>query len=212
MLRINFVVVFLLCGTLSIKAQYAGYKPVNDPARFKELFTTTAKSTQTIKSDFTQEKGLSLLSEKIVSKGKFWFKKENKVRMEYQQPFQYLMIINQNNIYIKDGQKENKISTRSNKLFQQINQIMVDCIRGTVLNNPDYKVNIFENSQGFLVELSPSAKALREFFKNINIFVSKKDYSVTKLELHEQSGDKTVISYLNKEMNTTVPDALFAIK
>jgi outer membrane lipoprotein-sorting protein len=211
MLRMKLVVVFLFC-VISMQAQYPGYKAVADLARFKELFTTTAKATQTIKSDFIQDKELSLLSEKITSKGKFWFKKENKVRMEYQQPFQYLMIINQNNIYIKDGQKENKISTRSNKLFQQINQIMVDCIQGTVLNNPDYKVNVFENNQGFLIELSPSAKALREFFKNINIFVSKKDYSVTRLELHEQSGDKTVISYLNKELNTTLPDALFAIK
>ncbi len=211
MLRIKLVVAFLCC-ILSTQAQYPGYKAIGDPVRFKELFTTTAKSTQTIKSDFIQEKELSLLSEKIISKGKFWFKKDNKVRMEYQQPFQYLMIINQNNIYIKDGEKESKISTRSNKLFQQINQIMLDCIQGTVLNNPDYKINSFENSQSFLIELSPSAKALREFFKNINIFVSKKDYSVVKLELYEQSGDKTVINYLNKELNTTLPDALFAIK
>ena len=211
MLRVNLVITFLFC-ILSAQAQYPGYKVVADPTKFKELFTATAKSTQTIKSDFLQEKELSMLSEKIISRGKFWFKKDNKVRMEYQEPFQYLMVINQNNIYIKDGQKESKISTRSNKLFQQINQIMVDCIQGTVLNNPDYKVSSFENNQSYLVELSPSTKALREFFKNINIFVSKKDYSVTKLELHEQSGDKTVISYLNKELNTTLPDALFAIK
>jgi outer membrane lipoprotein-sorting protein len=89
---------------------------------------------------------------------------------------------------------------------------MMDCIQGTVLNTPEYKVNVFENNQSFLVELTPSAKALREFFKNINIFVSRKDYSVVKLELHEQSGDKTVISYLNKEMNTNLPDALFTIR
>lgn len=211
MLKFRLVIV-LLCCVMTVHAQYPGYKPVSDPARFRELFSSTAKSTQTIKSDFVQEKELSLLSEKIVSKGKFWFKKDNKVRMEYQQPFQYLMIMNQNNIYIKDGQKENKISTRSNKLFQQINKIMMDCIQGTVLNNPEYKINVFENNQSFLIELSPSAKALREFFKNINIFVSRKDYSVVKLELHEQSGDKTVISYLNKELNTNLPDALFTIK
>ena len=202
---------FLSC-VLAGRAQQPGYKPIADPSQFRELFASTAKATQTIKSDFIQEKELSLLSEKIVSKGKFWFKKENKVRMEYQQPFQYLMIMNQNNIYIKDGQKENKISTRSNKLFQQVNKIMMDCIQGTVLNNPEYKVNVFENSQGFLVELIPSAKALRDLFKNINIFVSRKDYSVVKLELHEQSGDKTVISYQNKEMNANLPDALFTIK
>jgi outer membrane lipoprotein-sorting protein len=153
-----------------------------------------------------------MLAEKIVSNGKFWFKKDNQVRMEYTTPFQYLMIINGNNIYIRDGQKENKVSTRSNKLFQQINKITMDCIRGTVLTNPEYKTTAFENTQGYLIQLSPTAKALREFFKNINIFVSKKDYSVTKLELIEQSGDKTVITYLNKELNTNLPDALFAIK
>jgi outer membrane lipoprotein-sorting protein len=204
--------VVLVACTVSLHAQYPGYKAATDLAHFKELFAVTAKNTQTIKSDFVQEKELSMLSEKIVSKGKFWFKKDNKVRMEYVQPYQYLMIINQNNIYVKDGQKENKISTRSNKLFNQINKIMVDCIQGTVLNNPEYKLNVFENNLSFLIELTPSAKALREFFKNINIFVSKKDYSVNKLELHEQSGDKTVISYLNKELNTNLPDALFIIK
>lgn len=202
---------FLAC-MLTVQAQYPGFKSVADLGRFKEIFTSTAKNTLTIKSDFVQEKDLSMLSEKIISKGKFWFKKDNRVRMEYTEPFQYLMIINQNNIYIRDGQKENKISTRSNKLFQQINKIIVDCIQGTVLNNQEYKINVFENNQSFLIELTPSAKALKEFFKNINIFVAKKDYSVNKLELHEQSGDKTIINYLNKELNTTLPDALFTIK
>ena len=211
MRKIKLLAVLVGC-MVSLHAQYPGYKPAADLARFKEVFTSTAKSTQTIKSDFVQEKELSLLSEKIVSRGKFWFKKDNKVRMEYEQPYQYLMIINQNNIYVKDGQKENKISAKSNKLFNQINKIMVDCIQGTVLNNPEYKINVFENNQSFLIELSPSPKALKEFFKNINIFVSKKDYSVNKLELYEQSGDKTVINYLNKELNTNLPDALFIIK
>ena len=85
-------------------------------------------------------------------------------------------------------------------------------IQGAVLNNPDYRTNVFENTQGFLIELSPSAKALKEFFKNINIFVARKDYTVTRLELHEQSGDKTVITYQNKELNTNLPDALFTVQ
>ena len=205
------LVLLLLSAIGGVQAQYPGFKPVADMNKFSQLFTTAARNTQSIKSDFVQEKNLSMLSEKIVSKGKFWFKKNNQVRMEYTQPFQYLMIINQNNVYIRDGQKENKISTRSNKLFQQINKIIIDCIQGSVLNNPEYKTAVFENNQAFLIELKPSAKALKEFFKNINILVSKKDYSVTTLELHEQTGDKTVITYTNKELNTTLADALFAI-
>ena len=203
---------YLNISCLLVQAQYAGYKPVADMVKFKEEFSEASQKTQAIKSDFIQEKNLSLLSEKITSKGKFWFKKNDLVRMEYNQPYIYLLIINKNNVYVKDGQKENKISTKSNKLFQQINKITVDCVQGTALSNPDFKINIFENSQGFLIELSPVTKGLKEYFKNINILISRKDYSVNKIEMYEQSGDNTIISFINKELNPSLPDALFAIK
>jgi len=197
---------------LLTQAQYQGYKPVTDMATFKQDFTTTAQKTQTIKSDFVQEKNLSMLADKIVSKGKFWFKKNNLVRIEYTHPFQYLMVMNQNNVYIKDGQKENKMSTRSNKLFQQINKITVDCIQGTALNNTDFTIKVFENTQGYLIEMTPVTRTLKEFFKNINIAVAKKDYAVTKIDMIEPGGDNTVINFLNREINTNIPDAIFAIK
>ena len=208
-------IILLFCTCLSalcLPAQYAGYKPVADMAAFKTQFTTTARLTLTIKADFTQEKNLSLLSEKITSKGKLWFKKDNLVRMEYNQPFQYLVIINNNNVFVKDGSKENKISTKSNKLFQQINRLMVDCVQGTALSNPDFKVAVFESAQAYLIELSPIVKGMKDYFKNINLLLSKKDYSVNKIEMFEQSGDNTLISFTNKELNTPIADALFSIK
>ncbi len=191
-------------------AQHAGYTPVPDITSFQQQFATASQKVNSIKSDFTQVKNLSMLSEKITSKGKFWFKKENMVRMEYVQPFQYLMILNKNDIYIKDGQKENKISTKSNKLFQQINQIMVDCVKGTAFSNKDFTVKAFQNSTGYLIEMSPINKTLKDMFKNINVVVDKKQYSVTSIEMLETSGDNTLITFANKELNTDVPDALFA--
>ena len=201
----------MLIGCVAVQAQYAGYSAVNDFSKFKEQFSLASQKTNSIKSDFVQEKNLSMLSEKIISKGKFWFKKDNLVRMEYVQPFQYLMIINKNNVFIKDGQKENKVSTTSNKLFQQINKITVDCVQGTALSNADFSFKIFENEKTFLVELTPAAKNLKAYFKTINITVDKKDYSVIKIDMRELSGDDTVINFINKELNTTIPDALFAI-
>ncbi|POY36550.1 outer membrane lipoprotein carrier protein LolA [Solitalea longa] len=198
----------LMLSVLSGKAQY---KLVTDLATFKVQFANAAKTTETIKSDFIQEKNLSVLEEKIVSKGKFWFKKDNLVRMEYTQPFKYLMVINKNNILIRDGQNENKISTKSNKMFQQINKIIVDCVQGTALNNPDFKFRVFENNQTYMLELTPVTKGLKDFFKNVNITVDKKDYSVGKLEMVEASGDNTIITFLNKELNQTIPNAVFAV-
>ena len=201
----------IFTGLIS-RAQYAGYTLMPELTDFKTSFSAAAKKTISIKSDFVQEKNLSMLSEKITSKGKFWFKKDNQVRMEYNTPFQYLLVINKDKVFIKDGQKQNTINTKSNKLFQQINKITVDCVQGNITDNPDFKIRVFESKGGFLVELTPISKGLKDFFKTINVIVDKKDYAVAGIEMNENSGDNTVIRFSNKEMNTNIPDALFAIK
>ena len=206
------LVLSILISGITAKAQLAGYAPVANLPKFKEQFAVVAKKTGTIKSDFVQEKNLSMLSEKIVSKGKFWFKKDNMLRMEYNKPFEYLMILNKDNMYIKDGQKENKVSTKSSKLFQQINKITIDCVQGTVFSNPDFITKEYENKNTYLIELSPAGKALKEFFKTINVIIDKNDYEVTTIEMNENSGDNTIIRFSNREINTTIPDAIFAIK
>lgn len=208
----RFLILLLLVNwSIPLKAQYTGYRLLPELTSFKEQFTAAAQKINSIKSDFQQEKNLSMLSEKIISKGKFWFKKDNLVRMEYNQPFQYLMIINKNNVFVKDGQKENTISTKSNKLFQQINKITVDCVQGTMLSNPDFRIRVFENNKFYLIEMSPSDKGLKDYFKNIIVIVDKNDYSVTRIEMQEVSGDNTIINFMNKELNVTIPDALFSI-
>ncbi len=206
------LVLLVMMASVAAQAQYAGYTPLTDLQKFKTQFTATALKTSTIKSDFTQEKNLDMLAEKIVSKGKFWFKKNNMVRMEYEHPYKYLMIINNDNVFIKDEQKENKISTKSNKLFQQINKIMLDCVQGTVLSNPDFKTRVFEGKGTYLIEMTPVSKLIKGLFKTINITIDKKDNSVASINMQEVSGDNTLIHFTNKEINTAIPDALFSIK
>ncbi|WPU98770.1 outer membrane lipoprotein carrier protein LolA [Mucilaginibacter sp. cycad4] len=206
------ILVAFICLTFNAYAQHAGYTQLTDLTKFKQQFAEVAEKTNSIKSDFTQEKSLSMLSEKISSKGKFWYRKPNMLRMEYTQPFSYLMIMNKDNVYIKDGQKENKVSTRSNKVFKQINKIVVDCIQGTALNSADFKSAVYENKGTYLVSLSPVNKQLSEFFKTIEITVDKKDYSVNTIQMLESSGDSTTLRFTNKEINANIPDALFVIK
>jgi outer membrane lipoprotein-sorting protein len=205
--------IFCLLGVaIAANAQYAGYTPVADLVKFKTTFAAVALKTTSIKSDFTQDKNLSMLSEKITSKGNFWFKKDSRVRMEYTQPFKYLMILNKDKVYVKDGAKESKVSTRSNKMFQQINKIMIDCMQGTMLDNTDFKTRVFENKTAALVELTPVSKGMKEMFKSINVVVDKKDFSVTSIQMLELSGDNTIMRFTNKELNAPIADNLFDIK
>src|ERR1700681_1733959 len=118
------LVCFLLCFKYSA-GQYPGYTLLNHPETFKKSFAEATAATESIQSGFIQEKTLTMLSEKIRSTGKFWYRKKNKLRMEYTQPYPYLMILNAGKIFIKEGQKENKISANSNKVFQQVNRILI---------------------------------------------------------------------------------------
>lgn len=204
-----FILLLLIPGFS--EGQYPGYTLLANSRSFQEQFSATSQKINTISSNFVQEKNLSMISEKIISTGKFWFKKDRQLRMEYKEPFQYLMILNNDQVYIKDGQKENKISTRSNQLFRQISAILMDCVKGTVLSSPDFSLRVFESNQFFLMELSPLSKNLKEFFTKINIIADKKDYSPSAIEMYELSGDNTLIHFNNKELNTSLSDELFAI-
>jgi len=208
----KWLIIFYCLCTLQAGAQYAGYKPLTGMDEFRQHFTKAAQTTQSIQCDFTQEKNLSMLSDKIVSTGKFWFKRENMVRMEYEKPSYYLLVINGNNIKTKDGQKENKVSAKSNKVFEQVNKMMIDCVQGTALDNKSFTTKVFEGDKSYLVELTPTVKSLQSIFKTINLYVDKKDYSVVKMDMLEQSGDNTLISFLHKQMNVNIPDALFSVK
>lgn len=203
------ILILLLFTGFTVHAQHAGYGPVADLAKFKTEFAAASTKTASIKADFVQEKNLSMLSEKIISKGNFWFKKDSRVRMEYVQPFKYLMVLNKDKVYIRDGQKESRVSTRSNRMFQQINKIMIDCMQGTMLSNTDFKTKVYESRNSSLVELTPVSRGMKEMFKSINVVIDKKDFSVISIEMLELSGDNTIMRFTNKELNASIPDTLF---
>ena len=199
---------WLLCA-FAVHAQPDSFTAVQNLSEFREKFTNESRKVSTITSSFQQEKVLSLLEEKMISNGKFWFKRENRIRIEYQKPFQYVLIINGDEIIIKDHDKQNRMNVRSNKLFQQINQIMLDCVQGTILNNNDFTVSAFENSRSFRLVMKPAAKGLQDFFSEIVVMVDKSDFTVTEVSLHEVGGDYTTIHFTNKVLNANTPDSVF---
>ena len=207
-LWVMLVVTTLISG--SGNAQHQGYRSVTDLATFKKQFAAESAKVGSIESSFSQEKVLTALTERITSTGKFWFKRSNKVRIEYIKPYTYTMIMNGDKMLFRDDQKENRVNVRSNKLFQQINQIMIDCVQGTVLDSRDFNVGVFEDDRTYLLEMIPTSRSLREFFSTIVLKVDKKDFTAASIEMNEKSGDSTTIFFKDKKLNTQFSDAVFA--
>ena len=177
---------------------------------FKLKLKEVSKSTNTIESDFTQNKNLSILAKPISSKGKFCYKKENKVRWEYTEPYTYLIVIKDTKIFIKDKSNQKQYDTQSNKMFQELNNFLVGCINGDILNKTnDFKIEFKENDNQFYVILVPIATKMKQMINEIHIYFDKKDYSVTKLKMVEQGGDNTTIDFINKKLNGSISDEKF---
>jgi outer membrane lipoprotein-sorting protein len=212
------IYLFLVC-TASVGFAQATLKSVKDTVALKNKIDNMSKQTSSIESDFTQVKNISMLSEKITSKGHFWFlnqevkgQKINNLRWEYTTPYQYTIVINKDKILIKDEAKTKKYDMNSNKVFKEINDIMVSCVNGTVLNSNKFKISYFENDNGYKLELLPTQKAMKESLKKINMYFDKNVTSVVKLDMQEPGDDLTTIDFSNKKLNAPITAEKFILK
>ena len=203
------IIIFLFIPFLSFSQSY---KMVKDTLLLKQKIESMSKSTTSIESDFTQEKNLSMLSEKIISKGHFVFKKENLLRWEYNSPSKYLIVINKEQVVIKDEKKTTKYDMNSNKVFKEINDLMLSCVQGTIFKSNKFKTNYFENERYYKLELLPQVKNMKETFKKINLYFDKTVTSVTKIEMIEGNEDLTLLDFTNKKINAPVVENIFIIK
>lgn len=203
----------LLFGSLQVLvAQDADMKAVKDTTAFKTKLKEASATINTIDCDFTQKKHLSFMSEDLMSSGHFSFKKERKIRWEYLKPYSYIVVINNNDIYLKDDDKTSHFDSKSNKMFQGINDMMVAIVKGDLFGSGDFKATFFENDKYFFTKLTPVKGEMKNYMKTIEIYFDKKDMTVVKLKLTELSDDYTYIEYQNKTINKPLSDALFIIK
>lgn len=187
-----------------------GFVAMKNPEAFKAKLKEVSKTTNAIESDFMQSKNLSILAKPISSKGKFCYKKENKVRWEYTEPYTYLIVIQGTKIFIKDKSNQKQYDTQSNKMFQELNNFLVGCINGDILNKTnDFKIEFKESDNQYYVILVPVATKMKQMINEIHIYFDKKDYSVIKLKMVEQGSDNTIIDFFNKKLNGNISDEKF---
>ncbi|MFT5648090.1 MAG: outer membrane lipoprotein-sorting protein [Aureispira sp.] len=188
------------------------FKTMKDSKDFQDKLHTIAAKTTSLQSNFVQIKHLDVLSEDIESNGILIYKADNKLRWEYTTPLEYLIILKDGKVSIKDEGKVSSYDLSGNKTFQKINEMMIGSIQGDLLvNEADYDYEFKENSTNYLVVMYPKEKKVQEFMKSINIYFSKKDYSVEQVKMLEQSGDYTLMKFKNKKTNANISDKVFNI-
>lgn len=188
-----------------------GFKPINETASFKKLITENASETQSLKSDFIQEKHLTMMEEVLISKGRFMFKKENNVRWEYLSPINYTILISNSQFVINNDGKVSSYNSESNKLFKEINNMILMAIQGNFVNDPNFTGLFYENELKYLAVLKPQDEILKNILENIEIYFDKSTLGVAEVKFIEPEEDFTLIKFHNRKQNIKIEDDQFKI-
>lgn len=210
LLYINCFLLFHISGLLLAQNNY---KQMIDIEAFKSRLAEGVESISTITCDFKQEKQLVVLSQTIFSKGQFYFKKENNIRWEYTEPYRYLIIIRDNQLYTRDDKNQKQYDIQSNMLFKEMNRFIIGCIQGDILKNEkEYTIEYFENSDQYYVKLIPREEKMRQMINELQIWFDKSDLTISVLKIVESGEDYTKINFINKKLNLDIPLEKFTFK
>jgi len=177
--------------------------------QFKQQVKQTAQKTETIVSDFVQEKQLEFLNDEAISEGTLTFKTPDAIRWEYTSPDKYEVIFKGDQLFVNDGNSTQNIDLSSNKLFKSFNALLINSIKGDMFHDEDFEISYFKVEDEFQVHFIPKEKRMRRFIASFQLSFSEKDYQVIQLKLIEPSDDFTLITFKNKRINVPVPNSVF---
>lgn len=200
---------------VALMAQTAMAQPrkVADMQKFEEQLKATADKLTSIESDFTQVKHLDMFDEDVVSKGRFYYLKNNKISLDYSQPLNYLIVINGNRLKIVADGKKNVMQLNSNKMMNEMQDMITACMVGDLNRmNSSYELNYQEDDKQYIVGITPRSKTVKEYVSAIEIRLNKADMSVDQLRMYENEADYTDYRFTNKRFNQLKDESRFAIE
>ena len=181
-------------------------------AQIRTKINQAAAQLQTLQCDFVQTKYLKMLNDKLVSHGKMYYKKSDKLRWEYITPYHYIFILNGSKVLLKNEKRNDIIDVNQNKVFKEIARLMMNSVVGKSLSDSrDFSSKIASSNSELIATLTPMRKDLKQMFKEISLYFSRNTSLVYKVILVEKNGDKTVIELKNAKKNESINTNIFNV-
>ena len=181
--------------------------------QIKQKVNQTASAMKTMQCDFVQTKHLKMLNNDFVSHGKMYYQQSNKLRWEYTSPYSYTFILNNDQVLLKNKQRNDLIDIKQNKLFREIVRIMMSSVVGNCLaDDKNYKVSIATIGNEWIATLLPQRKDMKQMFQKLVLHFHAKKSVVNTVELYDKNGEKTIIELKNIRINETIHPHMFVIQ
>jgi outer membrane lipoprotein-sorting protein len=200
---------FLLLISFPAVAQMT---PVTDVELFRRRLSDAGKQLASIRCDFEQYRHLAIMDDPLVSSGKFFFRKDNMVRLEYDKPSPYLIVLNAQKVKTVKNGTQTVYDMSSYRMMTALKTMLSACLTGDFSGaGKDYRMSAAEDNASYNVVLEPLNRNIKKYLQKIEITFDKQNLSANQLIIYEPSGDFTKHVFTNKQLNLPLSDDLFAM-
>jgi outer membrane lipoprotein carrier protein len=177
----------------SVSAQDLKVLSEPDAQKAAAAINSANAGVKSLQADFMQVKEMAIVKEKMVSSGKMYFQ-DGSLRWEYLKPSK--------SVFVTD-----KDQMKSNRMFRSMAGLMAGSVTGINLNDPSFKVTMYSPGKGYVAELVPLKREMKQMFTKIRLLFGA-DNRVRQVELEESQG-RTVITLSNVKYNVSLDPGLF---
>lgn len=191
----------LMCFGIFLSAN-AQKNSLNDNKFINELENKTS-TIQTITCKFTQTQSLSVLSNKVVKSGMFYYKRPEQILLMFDNG-DYIKMTSEN-FQMKNGNKVNEMKVDSNPMLRELKKILSACMTGDVINTTkDFQHELKQGEANYTVVLNPKKKRAASKIKEIMLVFDKKDMCLSKMKMTQPNGDYTLYEFFEKKLNSQI--------
>jgi outer membrane lipoprotein-sorting protein len=186
-------------------------KAKENKSKIFTLIAAGASAVQTLSSDFSQEKHLSMLKEPLISIGKFAYEKPDRLYWEIVKPSPMGFVVQGDKAkrWSGDPRVTETLEIDQDPMIRAIVEQVFAWTRADFTRlEKRYRITVREESP-YLLTLIPLSFQEKKFLVYITIAFSEDWTHVRSVELHEKDGDFTRIRFLNTLLNSSLPQDLF---
>lgn len=203
----------LLAFSFALSVFGQNMQKMTNIAEFEKQLKATAAKTQSLESNFKQEKYMKVFAEKVISSGIFYYRKENKISLQYAKPMKYSVTINGDKLQTVSGGKKTTVNLGSNKMMAQMKGLIEASMVGNISAlSKDYELQYFQSLSEYFVKITPVSKSIKAYIKEIGITFDKQSLGVKRLRMTENNDDYTDYIFTNPKYNTLKSDEKFSVR
>jgi outer membrane lipoprotein carrier protein len=196
----------ILSMSVAFPVQAAGQAELDKDFVLRQLARVQGE-VEDFTADLIQEKRVSLLREKVISRGVIQFKRPNKLLIELFEPDPSLMVVDGTTLwlYFKRERVAQKYRVGDNPMLKRYLMILKNPFR----DEWGKLASIRKEGDFAVLEVTPTGA--ETIYAKVTLWVSTQSWLIRKLALYEKSGDFTILCYENIRINTGIPDSHFTL-